>query len=414
MTLSDLRAFVRRIWRDGSSEGGNVAVAFALAMPVVVSVGALSVETNLEHIRQTRLQVAADAAAYTGALDNRASADMETIRADAAATATSNGWTSATGTIQVHTPPTSGPNQTPTASEVVLTQTMPRYFTAYFNSNPLVLRARAVAIYTTAADACILALDKTADAAVNVSGNTTVKLVGCDVMSNSVASDAVKVWGSATLNTDCVVSAGGYVTNGGITLTGCPSAVTAAPRAHDPFDGLPVPPKGQNRSIPQNGNVTLNPGYYSNGMTLKGTVTLNPGTYYVSGGDFQVNANADVSGSGVTIFLESGSQVSINGTSHITLSPPTSGTYSGVLFFGDPSSPGGANLFNGDNTSSLTGDIYFPTQSVSYQGNFSGVGGCTQIVADTVQWTGNATIGVDCAAQGMTAIPARQAVKLVE
>jgi Flp pilus assembly protein TadG len=414
MTLCSSAAFLRRVWRDRSSEGGNVAMLFALAMPIVVGAGALSVETNLEYTRQTRLQVAADAAAYTAALDNRASATLDTITADATATATSDGWSSSTGTIQVHTPPTTGPNQTPTAAEVVLSQSVPRYFTAYFSSQPMVIHARAVAIYTTAANACILALNRTASSAVNVQGNTTVNLLSCDVMSNSVASDAVNVWGSATLNTDCVVSAGGVTNNGGLSLTGCGSAVTQAPRARDPFQGLPVPAQGQNRSVPNGQSVTLNPGYYNNGMDLRNNVTLNPGVYYVSGGDLRVNAQANITGSGVTIYMASGSSVTMNGNSHVDLSAPTSGTYSGILFFGDPAAVSGSATFNGDSSSHLTGDLYFPKEPVSYQGNFSGLNGCTQIVADTVQWTGNATIGVNCAAQGMNAIPARQAVKVVE
>jgi hypothetical protein len=105
----------------------------------------------------------------------------------------------------------------------------------------------------------------------------------------------------------------------------------------------------------------------------------------------------------------------MNGTADVSLSAPTSGTYSGILFFGDRADTSGtSNTFNGDATSRLTGDLYFPSQPVSYQGNFSGTNGCTQIIADTVQWTGNATVGVNCSAQGMQNIPARLAVKLVE
>ena len=187
-----------------------------------------------------------------------------------------------------------------------------------------------------------------------------------------------------------------------------------APRARDPFDSLPTPAPGTPRSIPKSGSMTLNPGSYSSGMDLKGNVTLNPGVYYVSGGDFTVRSTATVTGSGVTIYLVSGSTVSINGSAHVDIAAPTSGVYSGILFFGDRTATSGSNTFNGDASSRLTGDIYFPTQSVSYLGNFSGMDGCTQIIADTVQWTGNATIGVNCTAHGMTTIPARQAVKVVE
>jgi Putative Flp pilus-assembly TadE/G-like len=390
---------------------------FALAMPLVVGAGALGVETNFQYIQQTHLQVAADAAAYVGALDNRASSSSSAMIADASAIATSNGWSSANGTIQVNTPPTSGPNQVAAATEVVLSQRVPRFFTAYFNKGPMVIHARAVAIYTTAANACILALNKSASQAINIHGNTTVTLVGCDVMANSIANDALNIWGSATLSTDCAVSAGGYANSGGLTLTGanCPSVVTQAPRARDPFAGLATPSTGPSLSVPNGNNntVTLSPGYYPSGMDLKGTVTLSPGVYYVSGTGFNVNANAIVTGSGVTIYLASGSQVSMMGNAHVSLSAPQSGTYSGILFFGDPSATSGSNTFNGDSSSSLTGNIYFPTQAVTYSGNFSGVNGCTHVVADTVQWTGSATVSTNCP-PGTGGIPARQSIKVVE
>jgi hypothetical protein len=148
-------------------------------------------------------------------------------------------------------------------------------------------------------------------------------------------------------------------------------------------------------------------------MDLSGTVNMAAGTYYVSGGDFKVNSNATVSGSGVTIYMAAGTNVTMNGNATVDLAAPTSGTYSGILFFGARNGTGNNN-FNGTASSHLTGDLYFASESVSYLGNFSGQNGCTQIVADTVTWTGNSTIGVNCAAMGMTNIPARQAIKLVE
>ncbi|HXA39193.1 MAG TPA: pilus assembly protein TadG-related protein [Phenylobacterium sp.] len=391
-------------------------MVFALSMPLLMGGAGLVAETSFDYFQKNHLQAAADAAAYAGALEDRAGSSAATIAAAANAQATSNGWSSSSGTITVNSPPASGANLTPNAVEVLLTMNAPRFFSAVFSSQPITVSARAVAIAQTAANACILALDKTAPAAVQVQGNSTLNLTGCDVMSNSVASNAVDVWGSAKLMADCVMSAGGITNKSGLTLTGCFAGITQAPRVADPFAGLPTPSPGQNRSIPNGnkGTTTLQPGSYSNGMSLSGTVVLSPGTYYVSGGNFSVNANANVSGSGVTIYLVAGSQVTMRGNASVSLAAPTSGTYSGILFFGDRAAAGGSNTFNGDAASSFTGDIYFPTQQVSYLGNFSGTNGCTQIVADQVQWSGNATVAVNCSSYGMAAIPGRQAVTLVE
>ncbi|HEX3363736.1 pilus assembly protein TadG-related protein [Phenylobacterium sp.] len=416
MSRSHLIHEARRLVRHLRAEGGNVAMIFALSMPMAMGGAGLVAETSYDYFQKNHLQAAADAAAYAAALENRAGSDISTINGAASSQATSNGWSATGGTITVNTPPASGANITPNAVEVLLTQNTPRFFSAVFNTQPIVIHTRAVALAQTAGDACILALDKTASGAVQVQGNSTLTLTGCDVMSNSVASDGVNVWGSGKLSANCVESAGGITNKSGLTLTGCQSAITQAPRVADPFAALPTPSQGQNQTVPKNpkGPVTLQPGYYKSGMSLSGNVVLSAGVYYVSGSDFSVNANATVSGSGVTIFLAAGSQVSMNGNAVVTLSAPTSGTYSGILFFGDRTATSGSNVFNGDATSKLTGDLYFPTQQVTYQGNFTGTNGCTQIVADQVQWTGNATVGVNCAAQGMAAIPARQAVTLVE
>ena len=64
--------------------------------------------------------------------------------------------------------------------------------------------------------------------------------------------------------------------------------------------------------------------------------------------------------------------------------------------------------------SSLTGAIYLKGQEVAYQGNFSGQQGCTQVVARTIEWSGNTSINAACSALGMSPIPAMLTVKLIE
>ncbi|TGR82295.1 hypothetical protein EN866_35000, partial [Mesorhizobium sp. M2D.F.Ca.ET.223.01.1.1] len=88
--------------------------------------------------------------------------------------------------------------------------------------------------------------------------------------------------------------------------------------------------------------------------------------------------------------------------------------YSGVLFYGDRTGTAAQSTFNGTADSLLTGAIYFPRQQVNYLGNFSGQGGCTQVVADTIQWSGNSTINQDCTSYGMGGITAAASVMLVE
>ena len=409
MTLS---CFTRvRLRANGFCRGtnANVATIFALTLPIVVGAAGFGVETSYWYYNSLRLQATADAAAYAGALEQISGSDKPTIVAAATQSAASNGLGS--GTIVVNTPPASGPNTAKKAVEVIVGQNLDRMFTSLFTQGQVPEQARAVALITNASKACVLALDPSASQAALFSGNTSVKLIGCSVMSNSIASDAIKLQGSAGLQADCLITAGGVSLSNPVT-TVCAAPITQALPAADPFSDLPAPAA----SNPcQNANKsTLKPGTYCSGLSLSGTVTLQPGVYVIQSGDFKVNANANVSGDGVTIYLAGSSRVSMNGNATVSLSAPTSGTYSGVLMYGDRTSIGGQSTFNGTATSLLTGALYFPKQQVNYLGNFSGQNGCTQVVADTIQWSGNSTINQDCTSLGMRDIPATQSVALVE
>jgi hypothetical protein len=390
---------------------GNIAIATALTVPLLAGGAGFGVETAYWYHKDLELQQAADKAAYTAALEKRAGSNSSKILNTATYIATENGYQP--GTLAVNYPPSAGTYAGDTkAIEVELSITLPRYFTSFFFDDMVSESVRAVAIMQTAANACVLALSTTLSSAAKFSGSSNLNLVGCTVMSNSMASDSVQVQGSATLTTDCIIAVGNVSLTSGATMTECPGAITNAPPAADPFADVPVPSSAGPTFPNANGSV-LQPGHYTNGMNLSGTKTLSSGVYVVSGGNFKINANANISGSGVTIYFTAGTSVSINGTATVDLSAPTSGTYSGMLFFGDRSATDNVTL-NGTADSKLTGAIYFANQDINYLGNFSGNGGCTQVVGKTVEWSGNTTINQDCTAYGMKTIPAMQLVKLVE
>ena len=389
-----------------SADGGNVAVMFAMMLPLIVGGAGLGVETTYWRYKQLQMQSAADAAAFAGAMEKRAGSDHGAIVSAATVAASQNGFSTAAGTVAVSTPAGA-----PTALEVVLRTEAPRFFSAALLSTPVPLRARAVAEYDGSSAVCVLALEPSAPQALTISGSAEVTLQGCNLMANSIAADAVVVQGSAELTTPCLISVGGASLSGTVNLTACPSVITQAPRAADPYKDLAAP-EGTGPCLSDAG-ATLAPGRYCNGMDLA-DVTLSPGVYVVSGGDFRVNANAEVQGTGVTIFLKDATRLHVNGSAEVVMSAPTSGPYSGILFFGDRTSLGGANIFNGTASSGLTGALYFPTQGVEYLGNFSGENGCTQVVARTIKWSGNSSVGVDCTSLGMQTLPTVSVVRLVE
>jgi hypothetical protein len=112
--------------------------------------------------------------------------------------------------------------------------------------------------------------------------------------------------------------------------------------------------------------------------------------------------------------LTNNATTDFNGNANITLSAPTSGTYKGILFYGDPDNTSGTSKFNGTANSELTGIIYMPSQAVEFLGNFSGDNGCMRIVASTIKFTGSTTINSDCSSAGITNAPLPGTISLVE
>jgi hypothetical protein len=126
--------------------------------------------------------------------------------------------------------------------------------------------------------------------------------------------------------------------------------------------------------------ATLNPGVYENAVTLGGgaTITLNPGTYIFEGGIDIANGATLVGTGGVFIYVgcpstlpsgqsscsDTSSAFTVAGGSYVTLTAPSSGTYSGVALFQARNDPTAINVSNGSHTSAVEGVVYAPAAEV--------------------------------------------------
>lgn len=398
---------MRRFRKDAR---GNVGVMAALTVSMVTAGAGFGVEAGYWFYDTTRMQQAADAAAYAAAAELRSGSTESQMLTAAQAAAQSNGVTLNVDQIQMTTPALVNGASNENAVAVQINRTERRLFSAMFTSSPMVVQAKSTAAYAVASDTCILALDRAASQAITFEGNTTANFTGCVVMANSMASDAVHNQGSSSVNAPCAVSVGGASVTGAFNLS-CGSVITSAPPAADPFRSVAEP---STSGACKNGNgKNLDPGRYCDGLNLKNTVNLAPGVYVIDGGTLKINANANINGTGVTIYLANDANVDINGNATLNLSAPTSGDYKGVLFMGSRSNTNVGNTLNGTANSKMTGALYFPKQDVNYLGNFSGTSGCTQVVARTISWSGSTTLNVDCSALGLRSIVAGGLISLV-
>jgi hypothetical protein len=408
-----LRHMLRHCWGD---RRGNVAIVTGLALPVLVGFTGLGVESGYWYYEQRRLQASADLAAYAGAIAARGGAGHAAIVGAAQTEAGLHGFDPASGAIEINWPPVSGGNVNARSVEVLLEQAYPRSFSSVFIDDRVVMTVRAVASFEEPGPACVIALHEMQSQSLLFSGNANARFTGCNLMSNSLAEDAVTIQGAVEVTASCVNSSGGIYNNATLVLDGCPEPRLNMPRAADPFAGLGLPQDaGPCLSVPGGpGAKTLSAGRYCGGFDLRGDVDLEPGVYVVSGGAMRINANARVVGTGVTFILTQGATVHMNGAAGIDLTAQSSGPYQGVLFYGDRNSPGSHATFNGTASSSLRGALYFPEQHLAMLGDFDGSGGCTRIVALTIEVRGNPDFRSDCTGIAMGPIATPGAVRLVE
>ncbi len=412
---------------------GSISVMTGLISLGLIGVVGLSVETGYWYHLQEKAQMAADVSAFAGAVALRNGEDVATAKAQAIKEAEELGYTSINlATVTPVSPPRQGGYQSDRDIEVSINYNAPRLFSSIFLNTQLFHDVRSVAGYSPSVDVCILALDPTGNAALDISGSSNVDVSGCEFMSNSLAEDGFSVRGQANVDIDCANSAGGFEQDGTtstITLSTCADPRTDLFQARDPFADLPEPDtlvpcrnltNAERRAMNgSSGSVTISPGptgvrKFCNGLDLRKTVHFEPGLYIIDGQSLTTAANADISGTDVTFYLTGGADVGFRGTSSLNLTAPITGTYAGMLFFGDRNDTSSEYIFNGTADSLLTGTLYAAGADITYAGDFTGADGCLQIIAFRIDLTGGSNMTGDCDAYGITNAQLPGFVKLLE
>ena len=430
-------AFHRLIELTRDRQGALLATA-AVALPVIVGFAGAGIEVGMWYSDKRDLQTVADAAALSGAFE-RVRGNPAGLQSAARYEAQRNGFTvSGPNKIAVNNPPLSGSRagQT-TAVEVVLTRPHKLLFSNLLLSADVAIAARSTAAVATTGEACVLALDRTANNALLGQGSSIVKMDGCVMASNSVSSTAIDMTGSTTVSAYSFWTVGDYAKGGSsnVTLTRPPS--THVWELEDPLAGfdmgtVPACTVTGKKNYNDKSLVTLNPGVWCGDVTFgaQANIELTPGKYFFADGPLTILGGAKVRCScpnatdGVTIILTKKqtatiATVDIKGGADVQLRAPAdpNNPFRGVLFYQDrraPSNTGAVNKFNGGATMKLEGSIYIPQQAVEFQGNNSATKTCTQIIARTVAFTGNAYIdNTGCQAAGVQPVTVTQA-RLVE
>ncbi len=406
-------------------QAGGVLAAVGIVLPVVIAFAGLGVDLTHWYSQRRAMQNMADGAAIAATHAVMEGGNVAAVQAAAMEGATLNGWNAAEAyTVQTFAPPQGGmyPGLA-RAAEVRIGRDVPLYFLGAVGMAPVNVTARATGAGVDNGPQCVIALDQTADRAINFTGTSSVTL-GCGVASNSSSNEAIYVGGNATLVANPAQAYGDIFIGNNATLVTQSPVQPYSQRVDDPYADviMPVSPATCSetnfwvKTTESYVSPPLQPGRYCGGLRISGTADLAPGIYIIADGDFVIGSQAIVTGSEVSFVLTGSTpalvgDVEINGGAEVTLTPTTSGELAGILFYQDPNAdPGGVSSlgeskFNGNAEVNLTGALYFPQRQVEYGGGSSAAGAsCIHIVARRVKFSGNANITNDpavCAAFGV-------------
>jgi hypothetical protein len=375
--------------KKGRDNAGQVLPLVAISLAVLLGFAGLSVDVGYLQYWQQQQQTATDAAALGGAEYNAHSncASGTSAQAAAQADASGNSFTNA-GNISVTaaSPPLSGPYSGNACAVAVsiTSQHVSTFFSRLFGyPSGMSETTQAIAsVSSNGGGACIYLLSMNSWSSFN---QATVSSPGCAIAINYSAD-----FNGGTIAAPSIGYAGGTPNYGGTTFTlatpapmlavadpcpqiaGC-AAITASP-----------PPTTNCSGVNTNGNTTLNPGCYTYlNLNPPGTVTMNPGTYVITQ---NVNDNGvTLQGTGVTIYIPAGGNGPNFDGQTVTLSPPTTGSYAGVLYYQVPSNSSSIN-FNGPNVR-MSGLVYSPGTTSA---NFDGANGSyVVLVFGSMNFNGN-------------------------
>jgi Flp pilus assembly protein TadG len=429
-------SWMRKLRKD---QKGNILVVGAASMPMLIGAAAMAIDTIQISLWKRQLQRAADSAAVAAAYAaNQNASEGEAVTND----------------LDEHVDNDLDENETPTLQQIlvqagsfaeneistdpcalrdaalcfdravrvsVTAQRTPPLI-SIFSGTPTLFKANATAAVVSTGQFCMIALYDGTDPGIVATGNADVRL-GCGMATNSRSDSAIEGDGSSNVDVTNLVTVGGLE---GVDdhFVGDPILQPYSTPIGDPLASVPNPPTPSGctdfndspQSVTSLTSPATNPKCF-NSLSVQGTLNLGPGTYYVNGGDITINAQARITGTGVTIVMTgpngNAGTMNINGGASINLTAPSTGDYKGIAFYRDRRAAVRSVTLNGGANMSIQGAFYFPTADIGIQGGFGTVSQCLQMVARKLSFRGSTAINNNCPANSGSGAFGVNVVRLV-
>ena len=415
-------------------ERGNVLVVGAATMPLLMGSAALAIDTVQLTLWKRQLQRTADSAAIAGAfavvqegdVDEQEAAINAAVNNDLDENVDINRAYNERPMLQ-STVVSAGSYGEETISEdscedraiatcynravqVSLTAQRSLPFMRLFTNSANTLRAEATAALIDDGQYCMVSLYDETDPGFDAGGNAALKL-GCGIISNSRAANAVSATGSSTITATPIAAVGGI--SGGTHFAAGTQLQPFSTPALDPFADRTQPTKPTDcesasdavLDVPNAGLDLTDPAIRATfkdvicftKWDVKGTLKLPAGTYFVDNGDLVLHGK--IQGDGVTIvLLGDASDMKANAQGQLDITAPTSGNLKGIAMWRDRNAANQIIKFNGGADLDVTGAIYMPKSDIWLNGGAAVTANCIQVVGRKLSFKGGGEIKNKCEA----------------
>lgn len=366
---------------------GNVALTFAVALPVLLGAAGMAVDSATFYDQQSRMQSVADASALAVAkelhlyrkradeldqLKSAGSSRAEALLAEAGIAEQPHTTTINIGMDQ---------NQVQVVISMVSDTLLP---VEMWGENPIVVSSEAQAYGQSRL--CVLGLHPTKSDTISADG-AYLTAAECAVQSNSSDPSGINVSSTGKVMSTVICTSGGYA---GGSDSFEPAPTTDCPALDDPLASRQPPPVGGcdylNRVI-DSGKTSISPGVYCGGLKINGVaeVTAEPGIYVVMGGSLKVSDSAKLKGDYVTFYFHDDlSTLEFKSNTTVDLSAPKDGPMAGILVYENRSALLGRTFtISSRNAHRLLGTIYLPrgVLRIDAKGKVADLSAYTVIVA---------------------------------
>lgn len=444
---------IKWLKRLAGDRRGNVLAIAGAALPLLVGAAGLATDTINWTLWKRELQRAADSAAIAGVYElssGATEAEAETAVSHDLTINQHTGMELVATYPKVEFPGDSGQMRDQVEVQLAVKKKLP--FSSLFMADaPVIVATARAATVPIGNDPCVHALETSAgQSGIMITGNAEINMPDCTLHSNSPSSnDSAYATGSSEVKADTVSAVGGIQQS---TNWDVNSYDPYAPAIDDPFKSVTPDPddmrcagnnvtKGKSTEwVPSelNADTDLSNSLDNNGnqancfsslsVGASKTLTLPDGTYYINGGN--ANIQGDISCAACTIVLTNidpsdtatiGS-FDVNSSAKLNLTAPTSGTYKGIAVYQDrraQDGPSKTNKINGNSDSVITGALYFPNQELDYNGTGNTTAVCTLFVSRRIKFSGNSATSnkfksrEDCAIAGLPSGSSSRRVRLV-